>query len=335
MGYILYRFDAYIVSRNAALWGVTLGTAVVGYYLIVEVFVVLLRDVVIMQLLSRQVHLKFSALRSKARLVLRRSAGLMSNAHNPIQHFNPAIRAARIHARLPVARFLLCLSDKDTHHFSAPPALHTWPHYLRHHLQSIQSLPLLLISHTPYLIGQSLCEMAALFGTLGGALGAFFLSTISPLAAILVLGRADYAAFESEFSDVNPLSVRMKGGSGSGFGTVGTVLGTSGSARGTGLGGLSGRLSGSGAGLGGLGGLGESGSGSVLGLGLGLGGSSRSQVRPSSAGPLSIGEWGMSAKAKPRRPSTALAQAWLLQTFGVSRYLGPLSVASGGRRGGG
>jgi hypothetical protein len=76
-------------------------------------FKIWLKHVGVAMIVSTDVRMLHYLLRSRARAIMLRRAGLIRNANALVQHFNPACRAARAYPNLASARLLMSLNDFD------------------------------------------------------------------------------------------------------------------------------------------------------------------------------------------------------------------------------
>ena len=69
--------------------------------------------VMISSLTSAEIRSFHGILRERAKVILTRKSGIVTNFNCIIQHFNPACRAARCYPHLSASRLLVCLNDDD------------------------------------------------------------------------------------------------------------------------------------------------------------------------------------------------------------------------------
>ena len=117
--YFIYVYNLSIGSRASTLWlVVTLGSALVdGMFL--QPLRIWFRWVAINSAVAKDVRDITKALALRYVSIIQRKAGVMRDANNMIQHFNPACRVARLFPYLPISRFLLSMNDYDIPHFNS------------------------------------------------------------------------------------------------------------------------------------------------------------------------------------------------------------------------
>ena len=188
----LILFDWVVVSSNVTLWSACLALSIGLYFIIIEPVVILLREVLVkQQLVGAEVADICEMLLRRTMVILRRRSGLIRNAHSPIQHLNPACRAARSYPFLPVSRLLISVNDSDIaklpdrQQSSITSSWTKWAACMLHRAP----LVLLGLAHMPYKVSELLCDLIVSASFAATLLTYASLGATYPLAAI-ALGAA-------------------------------------------------------------------------------------------------------------------------------------------------
>jgi hypothetical protein len=114
--FLCFTVAAVVGTRSIFLWASTLLLAILFDSLLLKSLAIFLQRVILANvLMGRELVRIVTLLRRKARIVLRRSVGVLSlrNFDSPMQHFNPACRVARSEPHLAISRLLIMLNDGD------------------------------------------------------------------------------------------------------------------------------------------------------------------------------------------------------------------------------
>ena len=126
--YYVMLYNISIGSRASTLWIVITMSSLLIDALFLQPLRLWIKYVVINSTVAKDVRDITGAMGLRFVSIIQRKAGVMRDANNIVQHFNPACRVARLFPHLPISRFLLSLNDYDVPHFSS----HTTPvHLLR------------------------------------------------------------------------------------------------------------------------------------------------------------------------------------------------------------
>lgn len=120
----------YVLSGAALSW--------MGEILLLKPIKIMLHSIVLSQLVASDISTLMHTLRTRGKLILTRSFGLIRTHDANIQHFNSACRAARSFPQLQIARLLMSLNDYDFPSLMLLPAPATSePHQPRHYFPSL------------------------------------------------------------------------------------------------------------------------------------------------------------------------------------------------------
>jgi hypothetical protein len=119
MLYFTYVYNLSIGSRASTLWAIiTFGSLFVDA-MFLQPLRIWFRWIVINSTVASDMRDITKVLALRYVSIMQRKAGVMRDANNMIQHFNPACRVARLFPHLPVSRFLLSMNDYDVPHFNS------------------------------------------------------------------------------------------------------------------------------------------------------------------------------------------------------------------------
>jgi len=121
--YWVLVFNLDIGSRATTLWLFVTLTTLLEDVFVLQPLKIWLTWVVINSYVSDEAYKILVALKLRFASIMTRRPGVMQDALCPIQHLNPACRAARLFPDLPVSRFLMSVNDYDIPYFH--PDLHT------------------------------------------------------------------------------------------------------------------------------------------------------------------------------------------------------------------
>jgi hypothetical protein len=109
----VYIYGLGIGSNATLIWlQISLVALLLDMCLLIP-FKIWLKHVGVAMIVSTDVRMLHYLLRSRAKAIMLRRAGLIRNANALVQHFNPACRAARAYPHLASARLLMSLNDFD------------------------------------------------------------------------------------------------------------------------------------------------------------------------------------------------------------------------------
>ena len=210
MSCIVYRASSRVDSSSVRLWLMCLGGSILVFTVVLEAIIILVKNVFVLNhLVGGEIHSRCMDLCARARVVLRRTAGLMRHSNAPMQHLNAACRVACLATpELPVARLLIALSDQDLLLLPSTLSKKRTPFQyalfdkegvpehqalvarktptLAAYLGSICSYCLLLVfSFVPFPIGEVLFDIVFLTGATGLVFGFYFLAQHGTLYAII------------------------------------------------------------------------------------------------------------------------------------------------------
>lgn len=109
----IYLESVSLGSRSTNLWLLVTLLSIAQEIFLFHPFKIWLLWILIYDHASMEVRDVYQHLINNARIMLRRSAGIMRDSNALVQHFNPACRAARMFPELPISRLLLSLNDRD------------------------------------------------------------------------------------------------------------------------------------------------------------------------------------------------------------------------------
>ena len=109
----IYLESVSLGSRSTNLWLLVTLLSIAQEMFLFHPFKIWLLWILIYDHVSMEVRDVYQKLINNARIMLRRSAGIMRDSNALVQHFNPACRAARMFPELPISRLLLSLNDRD------------------------------------------------------------------------------------------------------------------------------------------------------------------------------------------------------------------------------
>jgi hypothetical protein len=179
MLYFILVLNISIGSRSTNLWLLVILTSFAEDTLLLEPTKIWITWMLINSQVSDEVRSFCESMSMKARLILRRTFGLMRDSNAMVQHFNPACRAARMYPALPISRLLMSVNDRD---IPLSPSYDWWG------LTYVYfSAGLLALTFLPEVLQESVVELAT--GTLVNfalmAMAQF--GSYSPLIASLTL----------------------------------------------------------------------------------------------------------------------------------------------------
>ena len=179
MLYFILVLNISIGSCSTNLWLLVIAVSFAEDVLMLEPVKIWVVWMLINSQVSNEVRGFCESLSTKARLILRRTFGLMRDSNAMVQHFNPACRVARMYPALPISRLLMSVNDRD---------IPLKPQYSILGLSYLYfSSALLAIAFLPQALQESAVELAT------GSVVNFFLMAIaqfgsaSPAAAIVTL----------------------------------------------------------------------------------------------------------------------------------------------------
>ena len=181
----LILFDWVVVSSNVTLWAACLALSIGLYFIIIEPVVILLREVLVkQQLVGAEVADLCFALSKRALLILRRRSGLIRNAHSPIQHLNPACRAARSYPFLPISRLLISVNDSDIVKLPDCQQSSITSSWTKWAARMLHRAPLVIYTSVPHPIGELLYDLLVTCAAVALLVGFCFIGVASAAAAI-------------------------------------------------------------------------------------------------------------------------------------------------------
>eukprot|EP01033_Poteriospumella_lacustris_P011065 gene11065-7872_t len=139
---LIYVLGSEIGSVSLGLWSVVFMVALVQNLFLLEALTIFIRGVAVPAYVRRPFHRLLHHLQRNAPVIFMRSTGgHLRTANSFVQHFNPAVRAARFYPQYPVSRLLMNLSDTDLPLRPIAPAPFT-----------LQSPPQLLVPYVGHVV---------------------------------------------------------------------------------------------------------------------------------------------------------------------------------------
>ena len=100
-------------SLSSEIWLLAVITATVQDIFVVQPMKIFGKYVLVIETIRDEVLAIFECFSFRAKTLIRRKRGMMTNSSSLLQHFNPACRAARMNPTLPSSRILIGLTDFD------------------------------------------------------------------------------------------------------------------------------------------------------------------------------------------------------------------------------
>jgi len=112
LAFYIFLFGVSIGSKATNIWLLGSFISLLQSILIIQPLKIWLQFVVL-STIADEVRIWHGLLREKARTIMSRSSGLLSNKNVLIQHLNPACRAACSYPSLPSSRLIMAINDYD------------------------------------------------------------------------------------------------------------------------------------------------------------------------------------------------------------------------------
>jgi len=171
-------FNLSIGSRSTNLWLVMVSINFVQDVFFLKPLKLYINFVVINGTVSREVRELCERLSKRSKLIMMRTHGLVRDADALVQHFNPAVRTARMYPALPISRFLMSLNDHDIPY---KPRHSVWVLPYLYFIAGLLSLTLL-----PEALQESSLEILSGVILDFGAIGFYVLGRKSFIAAVVI-----------------------------------------------------------------------------------------------------------------------------------------------------
>jgi hypothetical protein len=178
MIYYIYVFNISIGSRSTNLWLVVVSINFVQDVFFLKPLKLWINFVLINGTVSHEVRDLCLKLSRRSKLIMMRTHGMVRDADALVQHFNPAVRAARMYPSLPISRLLMSLNDHDIPH---KPRYHFFIIPYVYFMAGLLSLTLL-----PEVLQESSLEILSNMLLNFGAVGFYQLGKASYVAAIAI-----------------------------------------------------------------------------------------------------------------------------------------------------
>jgi hypothetical protein len=178
MIYYVYVFNISIGSRSTNLWLVVVSINFVQDVFFLKPLKLWINFVLINGSVSHEVRDLCLKLSRRSKLIMMRTHGMVRDADALVQHFNPAVRAARMYPALPISRLLMSLNDHDIPHK---------PRYSFFLLPYVYFMAgLLSLTLLPEVLQESSLEILSNVLLNFGAVGFYQLGRASYVAAIVI-----------------------------------------------------------------------------------------------------------------------------------------------------
>jgi len=178
MIYFVYVFNLSIGSRATNMWLIVTSINFFQDVFFLKPLKVWFNFVLINGTVSREVRELCEQLTRRSKLILMRTHGMVRDTEALVQHFNPAVRAARMHPGLPVSRLLMSLNDFD---------IPLQPKHSIFYLPWVYFMTgLLTLTLLPEVLQDSSIEVLSNAIIQFGAIGFYRLGVTSLLAALVV-----------------------------------------------------------------------------------------------------------------------------------------------------
>ena len=99
--------------KSSELWMLAVMCATIQDIFVVQPIKIYIKYILVIDTIREEMMALFSTFKIRAKTLIRRRRGLMTNISSLVQHFNPACRAARMYPHLPSARLIMSLTDFD------------------------------------------------------------------------------------------------------------------------------------------------------------------------------------------------------------------------------
>jgi hypothetical protein len=116
--YYILVFNLSIGSRATTLWTALTMASIALDALLFQPLRIWFKWIVVNSWVAKDVRTILESLGKRYTGIIQRKAGIMRDANNLVQHFNPACRTARQFPHLPISRFLLSINDYDVPHYT-------------------------------------------------------------------------------------------------------------------------------------------------------------------------------------------------------------------------
>jgi hypothetical protein len=190
--YYIFQFSLSLGSRSGSLWLLTVLTVFLQRYFLVDPGRIWLSWVVVNASVEQDARTFCESLSRRARLILSRRTGVVTNYNDAVQHFNPACRAARMFPALPVSRLLFSVNDCDVMLSTVPRS-----HWLYRHTVAVL---LHALYANPVHVQEAALTIVTVLVIDFGFLALYYSNTVSPaLVTFFVLalvGLALYVCWE-------------------------------------------------------------------------------------------------------------------------------------------
>jgi len=111
-GYVAYM-STKLGVKSTEIWYLSVMTATIQDILVLQPLKIFVKYVLLIETIRDEMLSLYATFSKRAKSLIRRKRGLMTNITSLVQHFNPACRAARMVPHLPSARMIMSLTDFD------------------------------------------------------------------------------------------------------------------------------------------------------------------------------------------------------------------------------